>query len=117
MRLLLFVQDTVMVRCQKHQECIARNINGACRQAVNNTMQKFGLKTTKSKRARREADAEEEAEAALQFKVRLGLFCDSGVLLTAAALTCSYVSQVLAVPVQVHCIACMDAKGRHCRAC
>ena len=41
-----------------------------CRQAVNNTMQKFGLKTTKSKRARREAEAEEEAEAALQFKVR-----------------------------------------------
>ena len=40
-----------------------------CRQAVNNTMQKFGLKTTKSKRARREAEAEEEAEAALRFKV------------------------------------------------
>lgn len=32
-------------------------------------MQKFGLKTTKSKRARREAEAEEEAEATLQFKV------------------------------------------------
>ena len=42
---------------------------GVCRQAVNNTMQKFGLKTTKSKRARREAEAEEEAEATLQFKV------------------------------------------------
>ena len=40
-----------------------------CRQAVNATMQKFGLKTTKSKRKRREAEAEEEAEAALQFKV------------------------------------------------
>jgi hypothetical protein len=38
---------------------------------VNNTMQKFGLKTTKSKRARRETEAEEEAEAALQFKVIL----------------------------------------------
>lgn len=36
---------------------------------MNNTMQKFGLKTTKSKRARREAEAEEEAEATLQFKV------------------------------------------------
>lgn len=32
-------------------------------------MQKFGLKTTKSKRARRETEAKEEAEAALQFKV------------------------------------------------
>ena len=42
-----------------------------CRQAVNDTMQKFGLKTTKSKRARRETEAEEEAEAALQFKVDL----------------------------------------------
>ena len=40
-----------------------------CRQAVVDTMQKFGLKTTKSKRARREAEAEEEAEATLQFKV------------------------------------------------
>lgn len=38
---------------------------------MNNTMQKFGLKTTKSKRARRETEAEEEAEAALQFKVDL----------------------------------------------
>ena len=38
---------------------------------MNDTMQKFGLKTTKSKRARREAEAEEEAEAALQFKVAL----------------------------------------------
>ncbi len=38
---------------------------------MNNTMQKFGLKTTKSKRARRETEAEEEAEAALQFKVVL----------------------------------------------
>jgi len=34
-------------------------------------MQKFGLKTTKSKRARRETEAEDEAEAALQFKVVL----------------------------------------------
>lgn len=38
---------------------------------MNNTMQKFGLKTTKSKRARRGIEAEEEAEAALQFKVVL----------------------------------------------
>ena len=41
------------------------------RQAVNATMQKFGLKTTKSKRKRREAEAQEEAEAALQFKVNI----------------------------------------------
>ena len=46
-----------------------RVVTVVCRQAVNNTMQKFGLKTTKSKRARREAEAEEEAEATLQFKV------------------------------------------------
>lgn len=50
----------------------------SCRQAVNNTMQKFGLKTTKSKRARREAEAEEEAEAALQFKVGLAGFVTLG---------------------------------------
>ena len=42
---------------------------------MNDTMQKFGLKTTKSKRARRETEAEEEAEAALQFKV--GVFAHS----------------------------------------
>ena len=32
-------------------------------------MQKFGLKTTKSKRARRLSEAEDEAEASLHFKV------------------------------------------------
>lgn len=53
-------------------EHLTQACSGAyCRQAVNNTMQKFGLKTTKSKRARRETEAEEEAEAALQFKVVL----------------------------------------------
>ncbi|KAL3143572.1 hypothetical protein ABBQ38_002369 [Trebouxia sp. C0009 RCD-2024] len=49
------------------------------RQAVNNTMQKFGLKTTKSKRARREAEAEEEAEAALQFKDGLSVVSEARV--------------------------------------
>ncbi len=59
-----------------------------CRQAVNNTMQKFGLKTTKSKRARRETEAEEEAEAALQFKVGLRFIAVVGAcaLLYASAL-------------------------------
>ena len=40
-----------------------------CRQVVDATMQKFGLKGTKSKRDRREAEAVEEADAALDFKV------------------------------------------------
>ena len=39
-----------------------------CRQVVDATMQKFGLKGTKSKRDRREAEAMEEADAALEFK-------------------------------------------------
>ena len=83
---------------------------------MNNTMQKFGLKTTKSKRARREAEAEEEAEAALQFKVRLGRFCDSGV--SYSKLRHSRVHMFLKCWLcQYKCNACMDAKGRHCRAC
>ncbi|KAL0039901.1 hypothetical protein WJX77_011228 [Trebouxia sp. C0004] len=49
------------------------------KQAVNNTMQKFGLKTTKSKRARRETEAEEEAEAALQFKDGLSVVSEARV--------------------------------------
>ncbi|KAL0034036.1 hypothetical protein WJX79_004594 [Trebouxia sp. C0005] len=49
------------------------------KQAVNNTMQKFGLKTTKSKRARRGIEAEEEAEAALQFKDGLSVVSEARV--------------------------------------
>ncbi|DBB17096.1 TPA: hypothetical protein ACH3X3_014180 [Trebouxia sp. C0006] len=49
------------------------------KQAVSNTMQKFGLKTTKSKRARRETEAEEEAEAALQFKDGLSVVSEARV--------------------------------------
>ncbi|DBA79416.1 TPA: hypothetical protein ACH3X2_000057 [Trebouxia sp. C0005] len=49
------------------------------KQAVNNTMQKFGLKTTKSKRARRGTEAEEEAEAALQFKDGLSVVSEARV--------------------------------------
>ena len=56
-------------------------------------MQKFGLKTTKSKRARRETEAEEEAEAALQFKVVLcsiSAHCQPAILHVGRPLSTAY---------------------------
>ena len=51
-------------------------------------MQKFGLKTTKSKRARREVEAEEEAEATLQFKVSFVTISNSMMQLLVLQLSC-----------------------------